>query len=215
MKRMSTSSESGAFAFIDLLVALAVLAILAAMLLPALARAKARAQRVNCVNNLKQCGLAFRIWAVDHGDRNPMAVPGTNHGTLEWIEGGNAYRHFQALSNELNTPKILVCPADVRQAAANFGRLQNQNLSYFVGLDADETQPQMLLDGDRNITNGTAPIRSILILSPDRPAGWTEKMHGSQGNVGLSDGSVQMWSTARLRGGLKDTGNPTNRVALP
>ena len=113
------------------------------MLLPALAKAKKRAQRINCVNNLKQAALAFRIWAADHEDQFPMAVSTNKHGTSEWVEGGNAFRHFQVMAAELVTPKILVCPSDNRQPASGFRTLTNQKLSYFVGLDADQTKPQL------------------------------------------------------------------------
>ena|SRR5882672_902197 len=215
MKSKSGLPKNWAFTFIGLLMIIAVIAILAAMLLPALSQAKGRAQRINCVNNLKQVGLGFRVWALDNGDSNPMGVPTNKHGTAEWVEGGNAFRHFQALSNELSTPKILACPSDVRQAAPDFKRLKNENVSYFVGLDARETLPQMFLSGDRNITNGLAPKRSILELTPNQPAGWTEAMHGRMGNIGLADGSVQQFTTTRLRDAIRNTGDSTNRIALP
>jgi type II secretory pathway pseudopilin PulG len=204
-----------AFTFIGLLVILAVLAILAAMLLPALARAKARAQRIQCTNNLKQTGLAFRTWSLDHNDQFPMAVSTNQQGSLEWVDGGNAFRHFRVLSKELPSPKVLVCASDTRTEASDFSHLANRNLSYFVALDARDTAPQMLLTGDRNITNGSSPKNTVLELSADRPAGWTERMHQLQGNVGLADGSVQQFTNLRLQGLFRNSDSSPTRIALP
>ena len=205
------------FTLVGLLIIIAVIAILAAMLLPALASAKRKSKRINCVNNLKQDGLAFRLWEGDNGDKYPMAVSTNKNGTMEYTEDGNAFRHFQVMSNELSTPKILVCPADDRTAAASFARLKNQNVSYFVGLDANDAFPQRFLDGDRNITGESDPQNGILKLVPGQRASWTQDMHVNQGNVGLSDGSVQQYSNSELRDALKNSGDPTNtwRISLP
>ena len=202
---------------VAMLVVVAVVAILAAMLLPALAAAKKKAQRINCVNNLKQTGLAFRLWTQDHEDKYPMDVDAEKGGTKGLVTGADTYRHFQVLSKELGTPKILICPADMREAATSFARLQNRNISYFVGLEVTDANPQMFVDGDRNITGPNPAENGVLALVPGRFAGWTPEIHVNQGNVGLSDGSVTQCTASSVRDLLESSGAATNtwHLSLP
>src|ERR1017187_4200109 len=119
--------QKKAFTLIELLVVIAIIAILAAMLLPALAAAKKKAQKISCVNNLKEVGLAFRVWSGDNGDRYPMSVAAKDGGPNDQVVGDfpttfvswgvanqmkYAYTVFQCMSNELATPKIVFCPSD-------------------------------------------------------------------------------------------------------
>ena len=193
------------------------LALLAAMLLPALTGAHDRVRRIQCVNNLKQCGLAFRIWEGEHDDKYPMEVPMTKGGTKEFDTGTDTFRHFQVMSNELNTPKILIRPADTRTVADSFIILKNQNISYFASLDASEISPQVFLDGDRNLTSDAPPENGILKLVPGQSLSWTPSIHVNQGNIGLADGSVQQFSNSGLPRALRNSGAPTNiwRISLP
>ncbi len=124
------------------------------LLLPALSSAKTKAQRISCVSNLKQIGMSFRLWSMDNKDRFPFNVPAKEGGTLESCardaEGfdANSWRHFQVMSNELNTPKILVCPDDrSKSAALSFADLGAGNVSYQVrsGTNIDETHPEEVL----------------------------------------------------------------------
>jgi prepilin-type processing-associated H-X9-DG protein len=218
MNNPHKAKKSRAFSLIDLLIGIAVVMFLAALMLPYLAKPNRghNRSRISCVNRLKQVGLSFRVWAGDNGDKYPMSVSTNQGGSMEWALMGDTILTFQVMSNELSTPKILLCPSDSRdQFATNFLVLTAANLSYFVGVDANETNPSMFLSGDRHITNGTRIRGGLVELTTNRLSGWTGEIHQNAGNIGLADGSVQQLSTPSLRAALENSGVATNRLAIP
>jgi hypothetical protein len=215
---MKISNRRAGFTATELLVILAVLLVAAALLMGYLAQPNKsrKSPRIKCLNNLKNVGLAFRIFATDNMDRFPMAVSTNEGGSMEYIADGNPLMYFRALSNELSTPMLLICPNDNRKAATDFASLQQRNVSYFVGLDATEHQPQMWLAGDRNLaTNGRAVLPGLVELTTNMTVSWTSEIHVHQGNVALADGSVQQFNQQRLMDALGRTGQATNRLAMP
>jgi prepilin-type processing-associated H-X9-DG protein len=207
-----------AFSVPELLIVVFCLALAAALLLPGLARSRARSSRITCVNHLKQIGLSFRTFALDDNDKFPMQVSVTNGGALESIPLGWVYPHFQVMSNELSTPRILVCPQDRRRTnAVSFGPgFGDHNISYFVGIDAVDTTPQMILAGDDNLMMSGKPAKpGLLDLWTNAPIAWSASRHVNQGNLCFADGSVQQASNVRLPLFLQSTGQATNRLLMP
>ncbi|HEX4342405.1 MAG TPA: hypothetical protein VH255_03385 [Verrucomicrobiae bacterium] len=156
---------------------------------------------------------------MDNGDKYPMDVSIKNGGTMEGVTNGLAYLHFQVMSNELSAPKVLVCPTDKSRVAArsfNPGEFGNTNISYFVGVDASDAYPQMMLLGDRNLSLNDVPVRSGLIsLTTNTVVGWTDELHVRKGNIGLADGSVQQSISVKLQGILQTAVIGTNRLVAP
>jgi prepilin-type N-terminal cleavage/methylation domain-containing protein/prepilin-type processing-associated H-X9-DG protein len=228
--KVSCENRRG-FTLVELLVVIATIAILAVLLLPALAQTNRRSLRIQCINNLKQIGLSFRAWGDDHGDKYPMAVSTSAWGAMENVSsiatcttalppaGYGLTNVFCVMSNKINTPTILYCPADLSKtalpsdapytatgpiatAATNWSGFGPGNLSYFVEGDAQDKYPKMIFTGDRNIGRTGAQAGTAAATTMDMVNG------PFAANPGLAVKSAQFppwnWSDADLH---QDAGN--------
>ncbi len=173
--RIPRTADTAAFTRIELVAIIAALALLATVTLPVLASSRGYADRVDCVNNLRQLGEAYHLWGNDHGDAMPIRTPFCEGGLWfyptfctdvprpSWsIYINNAWFHYAWMSNEITTPRILACPADEQtKVARDFsGSLdggflnpgyRNQAVSYLIALDVFSGSTRSFIGADRNM----------------------------------------------------------------
>lgn len=227
--KLPTCPNTGAFTLIELLVVLVTLGLLASMLLPSRGGSR-KHPRIKCVNNQKQIGTAFRVFATDNGDKFPLQA--TNHPYLyQPSEIGTApgatptttafaWQVFQAMWNELQSPKVLLCPSDRFRATynrvtdfaalarapglsstASLGHPGNQNraISYAPQALAEEINPLAVLNVDRNINFSSAsnaptttawPGGSRFVITDEPAANSVRWVMGSGSMLHDSQGNV-------------------------
>ncbi len=227
MKLRPCRRTDRAFTRIELAGVILLLLVLGALWAAKLARQEARNARIKCVGNLKNTGLAFKVFANDHDDKFPFLA--TN--SLGFGEVTEAWLHFQAMSNECGSAKILICPAD--RERLNFQKSDftsgpmglpsagNLAVGFGIGLEADEALPNAILLLDRNLVTNAMNLQGRLFLSSAMipPPEWDRQQHKLVGNAALADGSVQQLTGAGLARqttqALANTGHATNHVLLP
>jgi prepilin-type processing-associated H-X9-DG protein len=208
-----------AFTLIDAIIVICVavlLFIMVGLLLPYFGKYH-DVPRINCINNLKQVGLAFMVYVGDNNNRFPMQSLTNQAGGQLYTSSADAFRYFQVMSNELSSPATLICPEDKhRTKATNFtSDFNSSRISYFIDLDGNEMLKNSFVSGDDNITNGMQSKNGLLAITARQPAGWTMERHRGMGNIAMADGSVQQFTTIELQAAIQKTGFATNRLLMP
>jgi hypothetical protein len=231
---MKTSDR--AFSRADLLFCLFALTLLFALAASLFASNKTESQRIVCGNNLRQIGRAFHVWGNDHDDLLPWQAPRSSTGDGGTIGNpnaalmNNAWFHYSWISNQLGSPKILVCPSDPqKRIATNWGNAPGgflnvinraNSISYPIFLHAQALTAASLLSGDRNFrvdirfTPCSYGVSQAFGLVPHGIGAWTNSSqsyanglyHGVVGHLLFMDGSTRFTTSAEFQEAISAPG---------
>ena len=175
-----------------------------------------------CSNNLQRVGLAIRAHSYFLNADWYFNQPTNWWEPLDLPHSEGVFRYFQAVSNELGNPQLLLCPTDwERHAAANFTFLGNSNISYFLQLNASDTSPVAVLAGDRNlIVDGKLLESGNYEIPTEKVVSWGKNLHKNRGNIVLSHGRVEQDPDGKaINRALQNTpfvnGPAANILAIP
>jgi prepilin-type N-terminal cleavage/methylation domain-containing protein len=220
MKTLSAKAKISGLTLIELLVVICVIAVLAAILLPAFAPVKSGRQ-IQCLSNQHQIAIGLIIFEDDHAGKFPAQVSMTNGGSFEIVSNGSASAQFQTFSSYLgNRPNLLICLTDkARHAATNFSKLKNENVSYFLNSDA-LTNSASVLTGDRHLEIDGKPINSGIFLQiTNMQMNWADGFHINHGKpwggFSFADGHAQFIRAEELNSTLQRQPLATNLFSFP
>lgn len=181
-----------------------------------LAKPRVYVNRIKCIDNLKQIGLAMRMFSNDHQEKFPWLVPGSENGSMKYSNSVEVFRHFLVLSNELPTPRVLVCPNDAgRLKTTDWDKLSNRNTSYFVGLDSDESRPTSVLSGDRTLSISNRPVLGLMVVTSNSQPRVLPGAHNGAINLAFGDRSAQQMTEAAARDWILYTNALPLRFLIP
>ncbi|HOW65471.1 MAG TPA: prepilin-type N-terminal cleavage/methylation domain-containing protein [Candidatus Paceibacterota bacterium] len=208
---LAPARRRGAFTLIELVVVIAIIAVLAGMLLPALSRAKAKAKQAGCLSNLRQIGLGFRMYADDNGGLGPTTTHGAST-NASWI--------FQLTDYVGHVDRIRLCPADPKANQRRTNNASSYTLNEYTAVDLVDPFGGSL-ESYRKLDALPRPTETITTFEISNTAGvnvyndhthsrnWTSwgsvtadiqpDRHGSSANYLFADGHVESIAAARLK----------------
>jgi hypothetical protein len=217
MKMFSAKAKVSGLMLIEVLVVLVVIAILAAMLLPALVGG-GPSKMSKCINNLRQIDIGLLMFASDNQGLFPMQVPVANGGTMEFIYSDHIFPHFQKLKSYGVIPRCFICPFETnRQAAISYEALNDLNITYFLNADASTNYPsRSILAGDRFLQVKGQPVqRGLFVLTTNLDMTWTPNFHVQGGILSFTDGHAEFTRYDKLNSFIQNLPITTNRLCVP
>ena len=233
MKTLSGNGKVSGLTLIELLVVIAVIAILAAMLLPANTHG-GKAKIPWCMSNQRQTAIGLILFQNDYDWKYPWQVSVTNIGSLnnpaqhtvggsmESVGNNRVFPHFRVLEPYLGKQaRLLICPSDkTKHLATNYSQILDENISYFLNLDA-ATNSSSILIGDRNLeANYKAVSPGLFVYSTNLILNWTHELHGenqntTRGVLCFADGHTEYIQQKSLNPIFQKQAAVTNRLVIP